>query len=102
MIGISSKANFVLVLILIGCYILVISDINIYIGKAIKEIPSNEFKKWLQKKEMLKTNVDKVCKKYRISIVSSTKMKKDWFLHSGKGGVERNGSNLSESCLFIS
>ena len=95
MIEFTAKKIFLSIFIIIAFYLLL--RIFIVNETAINELSCNDFNCWLNKKEMLKKNIAKVCRKYRNSIVlpgtALTKMKR--FLHYDKGGgKKRKGISL--------
>ena len=81
--------------IFLAIIIIMFYFLPIFNEKPINELSCDEFNCWLKKKEKLKTNVAKVCRKYRNSILlpgtAVTKMKR--FLHFDKGG-EKKGRNF--------
>ena len=89
MIEFTAKKIFISIFIIIVFYLfLSIFNMN---DNAINEHSCDEFNCWLKKKEKLKTNIAKVCRKYRNSIVlpgtTLTKMRR--FLHFDKGVVKK-------------
>ena len=68
----------------------------IFNEKETNGLSCDEFNCWLQKKEKLKTNIAKVCRKYRNSILlpgtALTKMKR--FIHFDKGGGKKGRNFL--------
>ena len=95
MIEFTAKKIFFSIFIIIVFYLfLLIFNVK---ENEINEVSCDEFNSWIKKKEKLKTNIAKVCRKYRNSIVlpgtALTKMKR--FLHYDKGGgKKRKGISL--------
>ena len=87
----NAKKVFLSIVIMMGIYLLLIFNENV-----TNRLSCDEFNCWLQKKEKLKTNIAKVCRKYRNSILlpgtALTKMKR--FIHFDKGGGKKGWNFL--------
>ena len=89
MIEFTAKKIFLSIFIIIAFYLIL--RIFIVNETAINELSCDDFNCWLNKKEMLKKNIAKVCKKYRNSLVlpgnALKKMKR--FIHFDKGVLKK-------------
>ena len=89
MIEFTAKKIFLSIFIIIAFYLIL--RIFIVNETAIDELSCDDFNCWLNKKEMLKKNIAKVCRKYRNSILlpGTALRKMTRFLHFDKGVVKK-------------
>ena len=87
MIEFTAKKIFLSIFTISVFYLLMIFNVN----EKENELSCDEFNCWLQKKEKLKTNIAKVCRKYRNSILlpGTALRKMTRFLHFDKGVLKK-------------
>ena len=88
MIEFTAKKIFLSIFTISVFYLSITFNLN---EKVINELSCDEFNCWLQKKEKLKTNIAKVCRKYRNSILlpGTALRKMTRFLHFDKGVLKK-------------